>query len=122
VLEAIGQIVMDPAREVVVRGADDELVELALVDCAVDGVERVAAGFEAGDVLLRRAPEQARGLLVGPIGMVALLGRDQHGEAGASARTSADLGQQRGRRRGAVGDDEDSCHFAPSQVRVGRPP
>src|SRR3954447_17677082 len=69
-LEAMREIVVDPARQVSRLRADDDLVELVSADGVVDGVEGIGPGVEALDLLVRRVSHQPRRLLLRPIGMI----------------------------------------------------
>ena len=66
-LEAVPQVVMEQAGQVLRRRAEDHLVERALVHRPVDRVERVGPAVQVIDVLLGRAPEQLERVLAGPV-------------------------------------------------------
>jgi hypothetical protein len=109
VLDPVHEVVMDPAREVLGHGADDDLVDAARIHLAVDGVECVVAAVEDGDVGARGLREHPGGGVAGPVAaaVTRALRRDHERELRAILRRLAHLVEQPRRGGGLVGHHED---------------
>src|SRR4051794_32416110 len=113
--DAVRQITAQPLGGSLGKRGDDHVVEAAVGEGVLDGLEGVGAAVATLDVdrqpagwSARRASERCDGFVEGPV--VRVLGRDggaqEHERRRLLDRATPDLGKQERRRRCAIRDDE----------------